>query len=61
MLHIFEERVMFVAPLKRATTLSQDHPCKRQRTIAHTQPDETTNEQMFQVYDSNEFSNIYLT
>ena len=61
MLHIFEERVMFVAPLKCATTLSQDHPCKRQCTIAHTQPDETTNEQMFQVYDSNEFSNIYLT
>ena len=43
MLQIFEERVRSVVPLKHAITLSQDHPSKRQRTIAHTQPDETTN------------------
>ena len=41
MQHIFEERKMPVAALKYPITLSQDHPSKRQPTIAHTQPDET--------------------
>lgn len=43
MQQIFEERMMSAAPLKQPITLAQDHPAKRQRTIAHTQPDETVN------------------
>ena len=41
MQQIFEEHKISAAPLKRPITSSQDHPSKRQNTIAHIQPDET--------------------
>ena len=40
-LQIFEERKISLAPLKHPVTLSQDHPSKRQNTIAHIQPNDT--------------------
>ena len=39
---VFEERMVSVSSIKRPMTLPEDHPANIQHTIAHLQPDNTT-------------------
>ena len=39
---VFEERMVSVSSMKRPMTLPENHPANIQHTIAHLQPDNTT-------------------